>query len=623
MDGAQPIHDPPTLALKPSGVLPSPPPAPAAPPPEPFPGSAPLGGAPPIVPPAPAPPTPSGRKNTATLHLCAAAYLDRPFRESVIAQVYRRPDRAVAPNPGTDAVPILRHVLRARAIDLFQQALLAGLLALLVFAPVASKLGMVTGLLLWALVGQTALVCAAYANPGRAGSPRRQAKRLLIGTAVTGAVILGLHFLAQAIPDRIFVETGIEDYRSGGMIHETGYACLAVRTGERYDSFLGECIAYGSEFGFWPGFTGVVIWLIVLGAFTALFGAFRSRCLASLPSEPEPMAAANRRVLAIGQSQHSPVVLYNAARQPFVGSGRPIETWQFAMALRPAASAADAQDDSPIDPVGLNDHIRARLRQLGADSASTRRLPSLTISDRLYVSGEDTADLVRYPYELTRSGYPFQTMEQVQVEPTTPVRHYLRCEAASWDGELVVSAFAHFALQGESLYVEFTGCVLPPTRAQHQVFGYGMPSRKRIILGGSLREAATMPIALVRSPIDVLRTACTMLAQTRIGRARERRPQDHGAVVGIRELGARAFEQNYFQGRDQIKYLRIMERQILAALTEYLREHHIDTSELEERANAIVNNGVINYGKMQTGAAGAGSSAKVGSIGDNSRGSAA
>jgi hypothetical protein len=567
------------------------------------------------------PPPPPGRKNTATLHLCAAAYLDRPFRDSVIAEVYSRPDRAVAPNPGTDAVPILRHVLRARAIDVFQQTLLAGLLVLLVFAPVVSKLGMGIGLLLWAFVGQSALMCAAIANPTRAGSPRRQGKRLLIGTVATAAVVLGLRLLAQALPDRVFAEAGIDEYRGGGMIHETAYACLAVRFGDLYDPVAGECVGYGSQFGFWPGFTGVVIWLLVLGALAALFGAIRSRSLALLPSEPEPMAAANRRVHAIGQSQHTPVVLYNAARQPFVGSGRPIETWQFAMALRPAASAADAQDDSPIDPVGLNDHVKARLQQLSADSPSTRRLPSLTISDRLYISGEDTADLVRYPYELARSGYPFQTVEQVQTEPTTPVRHYLRCEAASWDGELVVSTFAHFALQGESLYVEFTGCVLLPTRTEHQVYGYGMPSRKRMILSGTLREAAMMPVALARSPFEAIRNLRSTLAHARIGRGKER-PQDHGAVVGIRELGARAFEQNYFQGRDQIKYLRILERQILAALTEYLREHHIDTSELEERANAIVNNGVINYGKMQTGAAGAGASAKVGSIGDNSHGKA-
>ncbi|GAA2124342.1 hypothetical protein [Glycomyces algeriensis] len=625
--------DPPTLALhRPGDTLPPTTPPSASPQaPNGTPGTLRSPDGPPHPPPPltaagarvnPLPPTgPLKRKNAATLHLCAAAYLDRRFRDRVIDHVYRRPDRAVAPNPGTDAVPILRHVLRSRAIDAAQQTVLAGLLLVLVFTSEYSKLELVIVLLLWAFVGQLVAVGTASSHPLRSARQGRAVRRLVIGVVVTAAVVGAWFYLARAFPEQVGFEVGFEEYRSQGMLHEAGYACVGF--GELYDPLFVDCAGYGSEFGFVPGFTGAVVWSAVLGALSALFGALRGRLLATIPAELEPMRPANRRVHYIGESQRSTVVVYQAGRQPFAGSGPTLETWNFAMALRPAAGPAGGEAAMSIDPLSLNAHIRDRLNRLAADSSSARRLPSLAVSDHLYVSDRELADLARYPYELVRSGYPFQTVEQFQQDPTTPVRHHLRCEAASWDGELVTSVFVHFALEGESLYLEFTGCVLSPTRREYQVFGYRARSKRAMTLLGLARGAAVMPVALLRSPIDTIRNLVQAVeAIVRNSGRRKPKAGDNGAFYGIRELGAGAFEQNHFQGRDAVKYMKILERQILDALTEYLRERNVDTSELEERVTAIVNNGVVNYGELNAGAIGKGANANVGSIGRGARGTA-
>lgn len=271
-----------------------------------------------------------------------------------------------------------------------------------------------------------------------------------------------------------------------------------------------------------------------------------------------------------------------------------------------------------IDPVGLGRTVKARIEQLGADSPITRRLPGLALGDHVYVSGRDTATPVFHAHELLHSGYPFATVEQVQADPTTPVRHYLRCTIDSWGGELITTVFLHCALQGETLYVEFTSCVLPPTPERYHVFGSGS-SKERAMFLAVVRGIAALPFELLRSPFDLIRelgrsTSGATRSGAKLGAG------DHGALASVREFGTDIVEQNYFQYRDSVKYIEILERQILDALLDYLRTNNVDVSELDERANTIVNNGVINYGKLQTGAAGAGSSANVGSVGDGSRG---
>jgi hypothetical protein len=524
-------------------------------------------------------------------------------------EVYARPDRAVAPNPGTDAVPVLRHIRKAHRLDLTQQGILAGLFFFLLCAPVVPKIPFILGLILWSTVGIPTLIAESRSRmPTGSFSAmsvvRANWTRIAI---ITAAVLLAL-FIVNLILQRLAIEAIYDSLESSGSAGSQGDG---VYVGEVPDP---DPPSPG------PGPGLVIAWLLALAAVTGTCGAIRARNLMSIPAEFEPAGTTDGRIHFIGLAQHSPVITYHAGRAPFVGSGFPLATWQLAMTLRPADAAVDGGSPITADPVSLNRTVKARIAQLGADSAITRRLPGLELSDHVYVSGRDTAAPVFHTYELPRMGFPFETIEQIQSDPTTPVRHYLRCTIDSWSGELVTTVLLHCAFQGETLYVEFSSCVLPPTPGRYHVFGSGTSKEQAVFLG-LMRGIAAMPIELVRSPIDLIRelsrgTAGAVSGGTNVGAV------DHGAVAGIRELGTDLYEQNYFQYRDSVKYVEILERQILDALLDYLRENNVDVSELDERANTIVNNGVINYGKMQTGAAGAGSSAKVGSIGDRSRGSA-
>jgi hypothetical protein len=553
----------------------------------------------------PPPPPPQVRKNAATQHLCAAAYLDRDFRNGIVDEVVDRPDRAVAPNPGTDVVPVLRHIRTARTIDLVQQSILAVILLLMVCLFFAASFFLAVTLCVWALIGLPLLIAETRsATPTGTIAASVVTKFNWVRVALVALAVLAVLFLLTALLPMILGNLILDQYGGG----------LAVQESDRPGSASVPTNSDGAS----P--LGVLVFFLLLVAATpAICGGLRAHRLMSIPEELEPAGPVDARTVFIGLAQHSPVVTYHSHRAPFVGSGFPLATWQFAMTLHPADAAAEGGTAMTIDPVALNRSVKARVEQLGADSPITKRLPGLALTDNVYVSGRDTATPVFYPNELPRSGYPFETVEQVQADPTTPVRHYLRCTIDSWGGELITTVFLHCALQGETLYVEFTSCVLPPTPERYHVFGSGASKEMAVFLG-VVRGIAALPYELLRSPFDTVRE----LARRASGATRSDSgvgAGDHGAIAGVREFGTDIVEHNYFQYRDSVKYIEILERQILDALLDYLRENNVDVSELDERANTIVNNGVINYGKLQTGAAGAGSSGKVGSIGEGSRGS--
>src|SRR5437667_11875683 len=60
-------------------------------------------------------------------YLCAAAYLDKPFRDQAIAQLLEGRHRAVAAMPGVDTASVLKHCLAARRRKTVRDLILTGL----------------------------------------------------------------------------------------------------------------------------------------------------------------------------------------------------------------------------------------------------------------------------------------------------------------------------------------------------------------------------------------------------------------------------------------------------------------------------------------------------------------
>jgi len=87
---------------------------------------------------------------------------------------------------------------------------------------------------------------------------------------------------------------------------------------------------------------------------------------------------------------------------------------------------------------------------------------------------------------------------------------------------------------------------------------------------------------------------------------------NYGTGRSLREsLGSDQF-MHYFQKLDGDFYSKVLEREILAAIVNFLDEHDIDTSELKERQSTILNSGIIIHGgdvKAESLAVGSGAQA--------------
>jgi hypothetical protein len=536
-------------------------------------------------------------KYTATMHLAAAAYVGRGFRDRVLDDVYHRPNRTVAPNPGIEPVTIMRHVFRANAIALAECGILFGGFVFLILTGPGVFLAMLF-LAIWACLGAPVSALESRVLSSTTGArPRRYLHpRLVVGLVSVVAVIMALVAIL-AVPQltRIFVTSsfGVEIY-------------YFPRGADPGDDIVAAAII-----------------LAVLGVVCAVCGYLRAKGINAIPDETAPGVPRDARVACIAEAQDAPVIVHNASRRPFIGAGEEVETWELAIALRPADRGEDGEGALTVDPVDLNRAVRERLEQLRSDSPATTSVPNLELSDHLLVSGLAVSGPLRRPEEFGAAGYGYRTIEEFQRDPRTPARHYLRCQTDSWGGELVATVFVHCALQGESLYVECSSHLLPPTIWRYHVFG-ARPMKAGTLFLGALQGFASMPGRLVRSPQRLGRELARMVRNAwRKTRLFNAAPVDYGALVGIRELGAGDDWNDYFQHRDQIKYIGILEKQILDAIGSYLSENNVDLGEFEQRVFAIINNGVMNYGKLNTGAAGANSKANVGSVGDASRGTAA
>jgi hypothetical protein len=219
------------------------------------------------------------------------------------------------------------------------------------------------------------------------------------------------------------------------------------------------------------------------------------------------------------------------------------------------------------------------------------------------------------------------------------IRHYKWLRIFDWDHELILSYFLRFSLWGDHLFVEVNRFLLPPLQETYRKIDqlaepYGLIEQvgriggllvgcvvagpfiaiwnTLLLLGRWLKEAAKM------DPFDWKR-------RRRAARIRRETGFDYGAETSLRMQFSRNAYNHYFQKLDHEMYSKVFEKQILEALITFLAEHNIDTSDIKERQNAILNTGLIMQGgELQTEAlaVGSGAHSSVGPPDKNAAGTA-
>ena len=87
---------------------------------------------------------------------------------------------------------------------------------------------------------------------------------------------------------------------------------------------------------------------------------------------------------------------------------------------------------------------------------------------------------------------------------------------------------------------------------------------------------------------------------------------DYGAVSSLRTWVSTARYGLYFQKLDHQMIIKVVEKQIIEGITLFLEEHNIDTSDIREQQEVILNEGVLlQGGSLRAGVVAVGSGAKA------------
>ncbi|MFJ6212465.1 hypothetical protein ACIQGZ_03905 [Streptomyces sp. NPDC092296] len=529
-------------------------------------------------------------RGDATRYLCAAARLDRHFRNAVISELVEHSYRVPAPSPGTDLVRVLHECLRARRDEVW--AGLAMLLVLLIgfftVDSVATLFVLATVLLLRlfrarggspraagvALAdGRTDAVVALTAGPGRRGGWRAV-------LAVLATVVLARWLLLW------------------------GYGVSEV-FGRRYDS------GYESGYGFsLPVYLGMlaVLWLIA-----AALG-YRVRTVLAGRAGPDARVGTDSPILkriygTLGLQQSGPELLYSD-HAPLIGLGVPQDYLQVNMELiASAARRAEEREPEPVDAALLYQAISTAVRALGGGpDYPWDALHGLTVTDRVFRPGTrpgETGDWLGRMSGPSADGIPVLTRpwaDALALSGHERLRHCLAVRIGSWQEEVVATVLVRVTTQGGMLHLELSPYVLPPvSEAYHLVDRLGDPdllSDGAVALGLAGRRLGvevTGAIAQVGTAFSSVRRAARI--RRRYRQVAGRYAVDRSPRISVRELAAAQGYQNVFQKNDVDRFFGTVSQRVFSAVLGELEGRGYSTAAFRSQTEYIINN--INHGGVQ------------------------
>ncbi len=518
---------------------------------------------------------PEGRDRlhrAADRRMCAAAYVDADFRNSLLNDVYYDRVRRVAPSHGFDIVFVLWHAWRAWWLDAGQNLVALGVLIVgFLNYPLSTTIALLV-LLLWYVL--------------------RTISRL-------GAGLIGYYYEGETTwyeLQRIQARSKLQRRQ----LYILGVTLVvAMCFSYRLTGRAGETSAPWVER---TGLLGAAAVLAYLAGTVAIASIIRFIWLGHLRYEDIPAREARgRRMRAIDSQQRHPFTVHSGAN-PFIGSGIRLQGWSFAQRLirtKPTGFEPDVDfREPPFTAEEVINELKKMIFALRDDTNPQTRLPGLDVKDHVLVEGTH-ADPFRQALVASRGSVEVEEAIMAAIKnPRDVARHYLACRVASWGGEIVTSVFVHVSLQGRTLYLEFSTYALLPTRQEYHIIDKPRGTGINASIKEIGRNIFDLPgkLAMGYRVIGVPLRAWVSLRPYKDEAARKFLRTDIGSQMSIRESAAIESDESYFQYQDILQHSKIIERRLFTTVGDYLKRLGVDTSEFWARATAILNNGVINTG---------------------------
>lgn len=269
----------------------------------------------------------------------------------------------------------------------------------------------------------------------------------------------------------------------------------------------------------------------------------------------------------------------------------------------------------------LMDRLRIELERLSGVLVETHALPHCDIFEVLTVPQSRWKKLTRKPHRepggprgALDDGWP-EAQEMIREGTRAPSGHhsrrYLAAQVVDWQGEIVVTVFAHAALEGKTLHFVTRPHVMAPLQSEaRSETARGQELVTKILLapvhafGDTAALAHGAHTGLIRTSNVVLGGLLGQFAQQRAAAVLDKAEQkDDGAPVSLREHCALDAPEDMHQVEDAARHISILQSRMFSTVGAFLDDHGVYTGDFRRQAQEVVTKIFINgdHNQVNTG----------------------
>ena len=327
-------------------------------------------------------------------------------------------------------------------------------------------------------------------------------------------------------------------------------------------------------------------------------------------------AAEHAQLAQVLASEEGDINVYGTYN-PFVGSGFSRGGWSFAINIARGKQTPGGQ--VRLEPLSfeVDEFYQAVERDVMALG-----LAGLSVENRLLVDGQNIRDDRRFLPSLDGrpvTGIGADGLLALARAPEWQNRPYQCIRLQAWEGDLVLSVFVNFTKRGTALLAEVQHYLLAPLqhdyRQADRLASWSLSQRLRTELRSApLAVSGTVIRAPFRLARLLLRTGLVWRRERAALRQIKADPEyNFGAVTSVRELAQSRLYRRYFQQVDRDLNTKLIDRQVLDTIVDFLDSRNIDISQFDEQRTMILNNGLlISGGEFKAGSVAVGKQARAG-----------
>ncbi|MCX5091839.1 hypothetical protein OOK36_23750 [Streptomyces sp. NBC_00365] len=273
----------------------------------------------------------------------------------------------------------------------------------------------------------------------------------------------------------------------------------------------------------------------------------------------------------------------------------------------------------------LLDKVRDELERLSGALVETHALPNCDVFETLAVPDSRWKNLPRVPDrpkknldavspgKTQRASWP-EAREMIAEGRQAPSGHlsrrYLAAQVVDWEGQIVVTIFAHPALEGKTLHFVTRPHVLAPLRKEVRVVpaeGWALVRKIMLVpvhaLGDTVALAHRSYGILIRALSSLLPGVLGRAMRQQVAKALDEAAQDDDSPASLREHCALVEPEDMHQAEDAARHISILQSRMFNTVSAFLDDHGVFTGEFRRQAEQFVTKVFINgdHNQVNTG----------------------